>query len=298
MLQNASQVTKYLRISQSSFGISLGLLDILSLSKPKAASSKLVMALRWLLSLGSFVAASSDAPEVAAPAGRLRGISDGEVCDWSRFFSSLFNHVTWQILRFDHVSLGGHPVAAGPHVSRHSLCGSSCWSTALASAGATEALARGSCLRLLVSAKKAWWFFRMYFLQRQWKQVIVAVFIFENVSRYLISNHTFISTTQSNLNRSQQKILKLNIISLASRMRGDASSYGSFCLQMRQVHWCIECWVESHEQPRWFCKSPAQPKRSDGICTEHHTATVRKIIAGNIEGDWLLSKSTSTDNDI
>lgn len=80
MLQNASQVTKYLTISQSSFGISLGLLDILSLSKPKAASSKLVMALRWLLSLGSFVAASSDAPEVVAPAGRLRGISDGEVC--------------------------------------------------------------------------------------------------------------------------------------------------------------------------------------------------------------------------
>lgn len=78
---------------------------------------------------------------------------------------------------------------------------------------------------------------------------------------YLISNHTFISTTQSNLNRSQQKILKLKIISLASRMRGDASSYGSFCLQMRQVHWCIECWVESHEQPRWFCKSPAQPKK-------------------------------------
>lgn len=63
------------------------------------------------------------------------------------------------------------PVAAGPHVSRHSLCGSSCWSTALASAGATQTLARGSCLRLLVSAKKAWWFFRMYFLQRQWKQV-------------------------------------------------------------------------------------------------------------------------------
>lgn len=85
MLQNASQVTKYLTISQSSFGISLGLLDILSLSKPKAASSKLVMALRWLLSLGSFVAASSDAPEVVAPAGRLRGISDGEVCHWSRF---------------------------------------------------------------------------------------------------------------------------------------------------------------------------------------------------------------------
>lgn len=56
------------------------------------------------------------------------------------------NHVTWQILRFDHVSLRGHPVAAGPHVSRHSLCGSSCWSTALASAGATEALARGSYL--------------------------------------------------------------------------------------------------------------------------------------------------------
>lgn len=79
MLLNASQVTKYLRISQSSFGIFLGLLDILSLSKPKAASSKLVMALRWLLSLGSFVAASSDAPEVVAPAGRLRGISDGEV---------------------------------------------------------------------------------------------------------------------------------------------------------------------------------------------------------------------------
>ena len=30
MLQNASQVTKYLRISQSCFGISLGLLDILN----------------------------------------------------------------------------------------------------------------------------------------------------------------------------------------------------------------------------------------------------------------------------
>ena len=117
MLQNASQVTKYLRISQSSFGISLGLLDILSLSKPKAASSKLVMALRWLLSLGSFVAASSDAPEVVAPAGRLRGISDGEVCE-SRFRQQFVQPCDLADSSFRPCQLGVSPQSLQVHTFR------------------------------------------------------------------------------------------------------------------------------------------------------------------------------------
>ena len=87
------------------------------------------------------------------------------------FVSSLFNHVTWQILRFDHVSLGCPP--------------SRCRSTRFAAfpmqklllehcAGVRRchwSLGKGFVPRLLVEALEAWWFFWDVFLQRQWKQV-------------------------------------------------------------------------------------------------------------------------------